>query len=307
MSPRRAAPLLVVLVLGCNPMVEPLENGSDSSSSSSDDAPSSSSSTGAPAASSSSSDGADGSTTEATDPGGYEEDDGGTGCTFTCPDPPPTTPPPGDGGWCGIDCPEGEKCMPWANDGGMVWNSFRCSPIDNDPDAPGEPCMVEGSAWSGIDTCEEDAICFQVDPKTNMGVCQAACAGTGDRLTCADGFECTLFDAGVPLCVQGCEVLAPDCPPSQACTFTGGDLACLAVPGAVPLGEPCGPVIPCEPGALCSFDPVVSCGNELGMGCCTEPCDLNDPMACMGPEVCVPWFPLRPPPELAYLGFCAAP
>src|SRR5262245_15971404 len=24
------------------------------------------------------------------------------------------------------DCPPGEKCMPWANDGGSSWNSLRC-------------------------------------------------------------------------------------------------------------------------------------------------------------------------------------
>jgi hypothetical protein len=71
------------------------------------------------------------------------------------------------------------------------------------------------------------------------------------------------------------------------------------------LGQPCGPMLACEPGTLCSYDPAVSCGNELGMGCCAVPCDVNDPMACTGMEVCVPWFPLRPPPELAHLGVCA--
>lgn len=309
MSPVRVATSLAVLasLLGCSPLVEPLVEGSSESSGTGEAASSSSSSSsGAPSASSSS-DGADASTTATSDPGGYEEDDGGTGCTFTCPDPPPPPPPPGDGDWCGIDCPEGEKCMPWANDGGSVWNTFRCSPIVDDPDAPGEPCLVEGSGTSGIDTCVEDAICWQVDPKTNEGVCHAACEVMGNALTCAEGFVCLLFDAGVPLCVQSCDALMPDCPLGQACTFLGGGLVCQGVPGAVPLGEPCGPAIPCEPGTLCSFDPAVSCGNEAGMGCCAAPCDVNDPMACMGSEVCMPWFPLRPPPELASLGICAAP
>jgi hypothetical protein len=26
------------------------------------------------------------------------------------------------------DCPPGEKCMPWANDGGSSWNATRCFP-----------------------------------------------------------------------------------------------------------------------------------------------------------------------------------
>ena len=36
------------------------------------------------------------------------------------------------------DCPEGEKCMPWANDGGGSWNATRCSPISDNPGEPGE-------------------------------------------------------------------------------------------------------------------------------------------------------------------------
>src|SRR5690349_13167900 len=41
------------------------------------------------------------------------------------------------------DCPEGYKCMPWANDGGNAWNATRCSPIAPDAHAPGESCTVE--------------------------------------------------------------------------------------------------------------------------------------------------------------------
>ncbi len=36
------------------------------------------------------------------------------------------------------DCPEGEKCMPWANDGGGSWNATRCSPLDPNPSAVGD-------------------------------------------------------------------------------------------------------------------------------------------------------------------------
>ena len=31
------------------------------------------------------------------------------------------------------DCPPGEKCMPWANDGGGAWNATRCSPVADNP------------------------------------------------------------------------------------------------------------------------------------------------------------------------------
>ena len=43
------------------------------------------------------------------------------------------------------DCPEGEKCSAWANDGGGAWNATRCVPVDDDPDQVGEACNVEGS------------------------------------------------------------------------------------------------------------------------------------------------------------------
>src|SRR5262245_46725118 len=39
-----------------------------------------------------------------------------------------------------MDCPRGEKCMPWANDGGSEWNATRCSPLDPDPAHPGDQC-----------------------------------------------------------------------------------------------------------------------------------------------------------------------
>jgi hypothetical protein len=304
MSPVRRSPWagLLVLGLGCGPVVTMEDPGAAESSSG---APTDSSSGVAPVGSSSS-DGADGSTSTTTDPTGYEDDGDGTGCTFTCPDPPPTTPPPGNGGWCGVECPRGEKCMPWANDGGDAWNAWRCSPVFDDPGAPGEPCTVEGSGTSGIDDCDVDTICWQVDPMTNQGVCHAICEATGGMFTCAEPFECTLLDGGVPLCVQTCDPLTPSCPAGQACAFMGADLVCQPVLGeAAALGEPCGPALACEPGTLCSFDPVISCGNAPGMGCCAQPCDVNDPVACTEPEICVPWFPLRPPPELAYLGVCA--
>jgi hypothetical protein len=58
------------------------------------------------------------------------------------------------------DCPPGEKCMPWANDGGGSWNATRCTPLAEDPRQPGEPCTVEGSGVSGRDDCDIRAMCW---------------------------------------------------------------------------------------------------------------------------------------------------
>ena len=88
------------------------------------------------------------------------------------------------------DCPRGEKCMPWADDGGGVWNSTRCVPIAPDPRQPGERCTVEESPSSGIDDCAAHSLCWFVDPATNVGVCIAMCSGTEANPTCES--ECTL-------------------------------------------------------------------------------------------------------------------
>jgi hypothetical protein len=58
------------------------------------------------------------------------------------------------------NCPDGYKCMPWANDGGGSWNALKCSPIDPNPAKPGEPCTVEGNGVSGVDNCEAGAMCW---------------------------------------------------------------------------------------------------------------------------------------------------
>ena len=161
---------------------------------------------------------------------------------------------------------------------------------------------------SGIDDCDVDTICWQVDPMTNQGICHGACDLVDGGYQCDEPLGCALVDNGVPLCVQTCDPLASSCPAGQSCTFLGTLLACQPLFGHPrPQGEPCNAEFLCESGTLCSYDPAVSCGNEAGLGCCALPCDVNDPVACTGAETCVPWFPLRPPPALAHLGVCAGP
>src|SRR6187431_2409029 len=71
------------------------------------------------------------------DDAGFIQDPDGGGVSIEC------------DGWA-QDCQAGEKCMPWANDGGMTWNAMRCSPLAPDPALAGEACTVEGAAFSGI-------------------------------------------------------------------------------------------------------------------------------------------------------------
>lgn len=248
------------------------------------------------------------------DDGGYEDDDGGTGCTFTCPDPPPPTPPPGGGGGvfeCDLmaqDCPEGEKCMPWANDGGGEWNATRCSPVADNPDTPGQPCTVEGSGTSGIDTCELGVVCWHVDPETNMGVCEALCSGDAGPWPCeGPGQSCVPIDDLVPLCIASCDPVMPDCAMDEGCQIVLGSDAFICQPaGAVAVGEVCTVPNECEPGALCAYGQGIGCGRGPGEGCCAEACEVGAPGGCPGPgQVCTAWIPFDSPPEYAHIGVCA--
>ncbi|MCX4247935.1 hypothetical protein [Paraliomyxa miuraensis] len=250
-------------------------------------------------------------TTEPLDPTGYE-DDGATGCSFTCPPPPP---PPVPEGWpfeCDLlvqDCPEGHKCVPYTYHADLQWVGTVCVRVPEEPDLPGEPCMVEDHVGSSRDSCDRGAICWQVDPTTLEGVCHSLCDILDGVLACDSGLDCAQLSF-VPLCVEPCDPLTPSCPRGQACTFAGSALTCQPVPlaGATE-GEMCHPwSIPCVDGSLCSFDPALDCLRLPGAGCCAAPCDMNTPKPCEDPaSICVPWFTVDPPPDLAHLGVCVVP
>ncbi|MCX4247933.1 hypothetical protein OEB96_45395 [Paraliomyxa miuraensis] len=291
-------------ILGCGPGAE-LDDPSSSSSSGGESTGSTAAPSSTSATSASTTDPGDGtaSTDTGEPPSGYEDDGVDTGCAFTCPNPPPPPPPPGQ--WCNLNCPEGEKCMPWANDGGIEWNAVRCSPLAPDPGDVGDPCTVEGWPWSGIDDCDDGLLCFGVDLRTNEGVCHAFCGGIDEGL-CPEGASCAQLPQFVPVCVTSCDPLVPDCDMGMQCLPSGSAFTCLPHDGlGLPLGEPCSAPEACAGGALCAFDPAITCGNAPGEGCCASPCDVNAPGPCGGPgSQCVPWFPFRAPPELAHLGAC---
>lgn len=234
--------------------------------------------------------------------GSYEDDGSGTGCTFTCP---PPLPPPPEGGTC--NCPEGEKCMPWANDGGMEWNSIRCSEIAEDPGQPGEPCTVEGNQWSGIDSCDANAMCWVTDPDTNEGSCISFCSWFGGE-TCDPGYECQAQpgDLMLPLCAPTCDPTSLDCLLDGMGCFPGGaSFTCQpAAQMRAPAGDPCPDPASCEAGALCGFG--VDCGQPEGEGCCVTVCDTTElPDPCPMPAVCTPWFGGAGPAQWEHVGYCA--
>ncbi|MCR9161498.1 MAG: hypothetical protein ACE37F_29990 [Nannocystaceae bacterium] len=243
-------------------------------------------------------------TTSASTEGSSESD----GCDFLdCDD---TDSPPDVG--CDIweqNCAEGEKCTAYANDGGAAWNDTRCVPIVDDPGGLYEPCTVEESGVSGIDTCDLGLMCWNVTEELT-GTCQGLCQGSRQDPTCEDeSAVCAVSgDATLPLCLSRCDPLDPDtCARNEGCYPTGYGLLCIPdasgrLGGAF---DQCEYVNACDPGLSCvGADVVPGCESN---SCCTPFCDLADPV-CPEMTTCVPFFEPGQVPDgfESELGLCAA-
>ncbi len=231
---------------------------------------------------------------------------------------------PPDGGGVAVecdvwaqDCPPGEKCMPWANDGGSAWNATRCSPVDENPGQVGDDCSVEGSGVSGIDSCDIDMMCYYVDSETNLGQCVSFCQGSEANPLCDPGFVCTIANDGVlTLCRPECDPLLQDCVDIAACLPAAGSefFTCIidASGEAGASGDPCEFINACDPGLFCAgAESVPDCAGANG--CCSEFCDITaaDPnsfcMAGNGQE-CIPWYADGDaPPGYDHVGACSLP
>lgn len=215
------------------------------------------------------------------------------------------------------DCPENEKCMPWANSGGSSWNATRCAPLDPNPAVIGDECSVEGSGVSGIDSCEVSSMCWNVDPETNMGTCVAFCEGSEANPICADpNTSCNILNDGVLiLCLPNCDPLLQDCNEGEACYPTNDSFSCVPDAGGEQglFGEGCEYLNVCDPGLFCAVpDGVPNCAGSIG--CCSSFCDLSDPgatAACpgnAGGQECVAWFEEgQAPPGYENVGACLIP
>ena len=214
------------------------------------------------------------------------------------------------------DCAEGEKCMPWANDGGSSWNATRCSPLDDNPGQIGDPCTVEGSGVSGIDDCDIASMCWDVDPETNMGTCVAFCSGSEANPVCEDPTtSCVIANNGtLILCLPSCDPLLQDCQEGQACYNVNDTFAC-APDASLEMGvygDGCEFLNVCDPGLYCANpEAVPDCASG---GCCSPFCDFSDPEAsaacpgAAGGQECVSWYEEgQAPPGLENVGACAIP
>lgn len=214
------------------------------------------------------------------------------------------------------DCPDGEKCQPWANDGGTAWNASKCVPLTDQPGQPGDSCTVEGSGVTGFDSCDIASMCWNVDGETNTGTCVPFCTGSEANPVCDDpSASCVIANDGfLILCLPQCDPLLQDCPDGEACYPADQGFVCAPVAtqdGSY--GAPCEFTNACAPGLLCAGAQAVP-GCVGSMGCCTEFCDLSQPQpsevcsGLAGGQECVAAFAEgEAPPDYEDVGFCTLP
>lgn len=216
------------------------------------------------------------------------------------------------------DCPAGQKCTAWADDGSEHWNATHCVPVVDDPAHPGEPCAMTESVASGIDDCAAGSFCWFIDHETLEGVCIESCAGSADAWTCPESQHCDISNDGtLLLCLQTCDPLVPSCPNGQICfnSIDGSTFICdtpnaavMGMPGMY--GAPCDYVNACAYGLFCAYpEEVPGCDNDYG--CCSEFCDTGAENTCSGKDggqQCVGWFDQgEAAPGLEHVGYCTIP
>lgn len=210
------------------------------------------------------------------------------------------------------NCPDGEKCMPWADDGGSSWNATRCTPIAEDPVDIGGACEAVGGGLSGVDDCVRGAMCWGVDD-TGMGHCVEQCSCTADTPVCATpNTACVITNADVlALCLGVCNPLDPEaCEDGNGCFPVGGLFHCApdASGGTGAPGDACAFLNACDPGTFCaSTNSVPGCAGSPG--CCSSLCTVGESDACLDGQECVPWYEdgLEPDDCLGLVGACTVP
>lgn len=245
--------------------------------------------------------------------GGTEDPTGGGGCgEFLCP-------PDGGGGACdnwAQDCPEGQKCMPFADNGTTAWNSTKCVEVKPDKHQPGDECSVEGGAVSGIDTCDFGAMCWEVDPQTGIGTCVAQCTGSPEAAVCPLGGTCFVSNMGVlNLCLPLCDPLAQDCPGSGLCIpnpKNNEEFTCVldASGEEGQAFDACEYINVCDKGLMCADTAFVGAGcDPASKGCCTPFCEFPGGPCPNPDQSCVQYYdPANPPfPNAEDIGVCGIP
>lgn len=176
------------------------------------------------------------------------------------------------------NCPPGQKCMPYASAGDLNRDSTHCVEVVADPQPPGAPCTVDDWPASGFDSCDDQSMCFNVDPETLAGTCAAFCDGDSWPYSCEDPLaHCLLANEKlVAVCVRDCDPLKQDCAEGQACYPTeSGTYECDWDQSGSEgnYQSACTSHRDCQAGSLCAPGMFVyGCADEA---CCTDFCALD--------------------------------
>ncbi|MBL9102209.1 MAG: ribulose phosphate epimerase [Myxococcales bacterium] len=213
------------------------------------------------------------------------------------------------------DCPEGQKCMPYADNGSNAWNATKCVDVPANPGQPGDECNVEGSAVSGLDSCDKGVMCWDVDPNTQMGVCVGLCTGSVEAPVCDSDHTCFVSNDGVlNLCLDLCDPLAQDCAGDDLCIPNPqgqGEFTCVldASGEEGQAFDPCEYINACDKGLFCANPALGGECDPAAIGCCLPFCDLSAMVVCPGAgQECTAWFEAgTAPPGYEQVGFCGVP
>ena len=214
--------------------------------------------------------------------------------------------------WNFMDCPEGQKCIPYASSNSS-WDALKCIDIADPAGTLGDECSAPLGGAGGQDDCDNGYFCYYVDSDTLIGTCIAHCTGSPESPVCPAETICTIVNDGVlTLCRPTCDPVAQDCEPAGSGCYqaTGGNgFTCIidaSGDGGV-YGDVCEFINSCDPGLACvNAEGVPGC---TGSGCCSPWCDTSAanecPDAAQG-QTCVPWFE-TPVPGYETVGVCSLP
>jgi hypothetical protein len=214
------------------------------------------------------------------------------------------------------DCMDGQKCMPYANNGTNAWNATKCVDVKPEKNQPGDACTVEGSGVSGIDDCDLGVMCWEVDPETMQGTCVAQCTGSPDAAVCANGGTCFVSNEGVlNLCLPLCDPLAQDCSGTSLCIpnpKNNLEFTCIldASGDEGQAFDACEYINVCDKGLMCANPMLGSECDPAAIGCCLPFCPLDEvPSMCPGAgQECIPWYEDgTAPPGFDNVGICGIP
>jgi len=161
------------------------------------------------------------------------------------------------------DCPRGEKCTPWADDGASIWNALRCVPLAATTVPVGSACeatrqrsiLDDDEYLVGQDNCVAGATCVGVSVEAPAGRCQPLCGGGANDPSCDPSRSCVSYnneDFGV--CLVQCDPSSPACMPDEVCSPWDDHFVCAPQTANAGLGQPCNLVNACTAGSTYTGD-----------------------------------------------------